>query len=313
MKSIDVSVIIPNRNYAKYIADAILSVKSQTLKNLECIIVDDASTDNSVEVIRDAISDDTRFKLITNDKPVGISRARNMGIDVACGDYIAFLDSDDCYTEYALDALLNLAKSMNADVAGGQTLIVPENYKYVPTKNKNWTVGKCWIQNNPAHLMLRSKSYNWVWVWRRIYKRTLFNDLRFIPELTSVGDDIGFMLDLCHRVTRIVETETMTVFHRSHRFSVMQSSFNESKFNFFPILLAHIRKNLLDKYDNGFLHMFYNSIFRYMLRETIVVPQKTQKCQNDARQALIAACKEIPRKYLTFRRRILCWFLSCMK
>ena len=114
-----VSIILPNRNYADFISDAIASIKGQTLKDFECIIIDDASTDNSVKIIRKLIKNDSRFKLVALDKPYGISHARNIGLDMASGEYIAFLDSDDCYTQYALEKLVDIARRENVDVAGG--------------------------------------------------------------------------------------------------------------------------------------------------------------------------------------------------
>ena len=96
MKGPTVSIILPNRNYGRFIPDAINSIKAQTLTDWECIIIDDASTDDSVDVIKELISGDGRFKLAVNSESVGISATRNVGLDMATGEYIAFLDSDDC-------------------------------------------------------------------------------------------------------------------------------------------------------------------------------------------------------------------------
>ncbi len=309
-----ISIIIPNHNYGQYIADAILSVKSQTLRDWECFIIDDASTDDSVAVIKKLIRGDKRFKLIQFSEPVGASRARNAGMDAATGDYIAFLDSDDCYTEYALEMLLNLAVSMDAQIAGAQTLIVPHDFKYTPTnKNKDWSVGRSWIEENPARFLMAPKQYNWCWVWRRIYRRDLIENIRFVPEFTGAGDDIAFMMDLCHQTKRIVETETISVYHRLHNASVMHRGFDESAFQFFPILFRHMRENVCDKYPAGYLRAFYRNLFDYMINRTIITPKQTGQCKDSARQTVIAACKLIPRRYLPLRRRVLCWFLSCLK
>ena len=88
-----VSVIIPLYNEEKYILECINSVINQTYKNLEIIIVDDKSTDNSLKIL-EQIKDD-RIKTIKLDKNSGVAHARNKGVEVSTGDYICFLDSDD--------------------------------------------------------------------------------------------------------------------------------------------------------------------------------------------------------------------------
>lgn len=308
-----VSIIVPNHNYAQYIADAIASIRAQTLRDWECFIIDDASTDDSVAVIKKSIRGDKRFKLIKFTEPVGVSRARNAGLDAATGDFIAFLDSDDCYTEYALEMLVNLAQSMDADIAGGQTMGVPATFKFIPKKNTSIPVGKCWIRRDPTSFLFSPKEFNWVWVWRRIYRRELLEKVRFIPEFTSVGDDIGFMLDLCYRTYRIVETANMTVFHRGHFKSVMHEKFDTRMFYFFPVLLRHIRDNLLDKYPTRFLRRLYPYLFNYMIFETVIHPKQIGQYQAEGKQVLLESVRYIPRRYLPLRKRFLCWFLTCLK
>jgi glycosyltransferase involved in cell wall biosynthesis len=93
MKSPKVSVIVPNYNYGKYIEQAIESVLSQTYKNIEIIVVDDGSTDNSLEVLERYRN---KITLITQ-KNQGVSAARNNGVRASSGEYIAFLDPDDVW------------------------------------------------------------------------------------------------------------------------------------------------------------------------------------------------------------------------
>ena len=88
-----ISVIIPMYNSAKYIEECVQSVLNQTYKNIELIIVDDMSSDNSVEIVERF--DDDRIKLIKLAKNVGAALVRNRGIDEATGECICFIDSDD--------------------------------------------------------------------------------------------------------------------------------------------------------------------------------------------------------------------------
>ena len=88
-----VSVIIPVYNSSKHIKECLESVINQTYKNIEIIVVDDASSDNSVEIIKNI--NDSRIKILELKQNIGVARARNKGIEIAVGDYICFLDSDD--------------------------------------------------------------------------------------------------------------------------------------------------------------------------------------------------------------------------
>lgn len=88
-----VSVIIPMHNSSKHIKECLESVINQTYKNIEIIVVDDASSDNSVEIVTSI--NDSRIKILKLKQNVGAAIARNKGIEIAIGDYICFLDSDD--------------------------------------------------------------------------------------------------------------------------------------------------------------------------------------------------------------------------
>lgn len=115
MKSL-VSVILPSFNSCEYIAKTIESVLDQSYKNFELIIIDDASNDSSVRIIKSYKNVDERVKLIELRENKGQAFARNKGIEVANGDYITFIDSDDIWVNIFLEEQLNFMKSANAQV-----------------------------------------------------------------------------------------------------------------------------------------------------------------------------------------------------
>lgn len=313
MKKPKISIIIPNYNYGRYIDDALKSVLAQKFNDWECIVIDDASTDDSIKIIKKYIKKDSRFKLIQSKKHIGTSSSRNKGLDAAQGDYIAFLDSDDCYTDYALDMLYNLALSTKADMIGAQTTIVPENYSFVPNANASYPTTNISISNNPVEFLLLPKNYNWCWIWRRIYKRELLKDVRFLPDFETIGDDLTFMLNVCWRAKTIVETPNISVMHRYNRFSVMNKTFDIDKIDWFPKYFKYIKNNMLDKYDFVFLRYFYQNTLKYLLLETVAKPKIYNKLHLESRKILIDSCKYIPLRYLTFKQKILCKFLSWLK
>ena len=99
-----VSVIMPNFNKAEYLRIAITSLLRQTLTNFELIIVDDASNDDSVQVINEFLSQDHRLRILKHGTKEGVSATRNDGIMLARGPLVTFLDSDDIYAPTKLEA-----------------------------------------------------------------------------------------------------------------------------------------------------------------------------------------------------------------
>lgn len=98
-----VSIIIPTFNYAEFIGDAIHSVKTQSLGDWECIIIDDCSTDDTAHVVGKLIEGDDRFRYIRLEQNSGVSAARNRGLKECKGKYIQFLDADDVIAPMKLE------------------------------------------------------------------------------------------------------------------------------------------------------------------------------------------------------------------
>jgi len=114
IKSPRVSVVIPVYNTGAYVEEAVRSIMNQTLKDIEIIIIDDGSTDNSLSVIKELAREDNRIEWISQTNK-GQSVARNIGIDRARGEYIYFMDSDDFLEEDALSSCLFKADRYNVD------------------------------------------------------------------------------------------------------------------------------------------------------------------------------------------------------
>ena len=116
-KSIDnpkVSVIIPVYNTGKYVEEAVCSIMNQTLSELEIIIVNDGSTDDSLQIVTCLQKEDSRI-IIHSQENKGLSAARNKGLKYASGDYIYFMDSDDILNRNALKTCFDKCSSENLD------------------------------------------------------------------------------------------------------------------------------------------------------------------------------------------------------
>jgi succinoglycan biosynthesis protein ExoO len=108
-----ISVIVPAYNAHEYVAQAVESCQRQTITDLEIIVVDDASTDSTTAIVQ-AI-EDPRVTLVRNVTNSGPGACRNLGMSVASGDWISFLDADDCYGHARLETLLNMAQRIGSN------------------------------------------------------------------------------------------------------------------------------------------------------------------------------------------------------
>jgi len=122
-----VSVIIPLYNAQKYISETIESVINQTYTNWELLVVDDCSTDNSRELVKKFEKQDNRIRLIKLETNFGgPAKPRNIGIDNAIGEYIAFLDADDVWLKNKLEKQLHFLKKYNLDMVHTSAYIIDE-------------------------------------------------------------------------------------------------------------------------------------------------------------------------------------------
>ena len=122
-----VSIVITAYNVGEYIEQAIMSVLEQTHSNIECIIVEDCSKDNTLDIIETIKAHDKRVRLLRNEQNIGAGASRRRGIEAATGDYILLLDGDDWIEKDFIESLYRCAVENDADiVSGGIKVIYPD-------------------------------------------------------------------------------------------------------------------------------------------------------------------------------------------
>ena len=114
-----ISIVTTCYNLEDYIEDCLVSLINQSYENLELIVVNDCSTDNSLSIIKKIADKDSRIKIINNDINLGAGKSRKIGIESANGDYITLVDGDDWITSNYLKILYDSAKSNDADIVTG--------------------------------------------------------------------------------------------------------------------------------------------------------------------------------------------------
>lgn len=169
-----VSVIIPIYNVEKYLSRCIVSVINQTYKNLEIILVNDGSTDNSVQIIQQY--KDSRIKII-NKLNGGLSSARNAGLEICTGDYITFVDSDDWIELDMVEFMMKQVYNTNCDIVVIKEIITSrENIaltKSSPITNQLFSNNECLSQ------LCSTKIPSFT--WGKLYKKELW-DKTYFPE-----------------------------------------------------------------------------------------------------------------------------------
>ncbi|WP_026509723.1 glycosyltransferase family 2 protein [Butyrivibrio sp. LC3010] len=112
-----VSVIVPVYNAEKYLNKCIESIETQSYRNLEIVLINDCSTDNSGKICEELAGKDDRIIYICNDNNLGVQRTRNKAIEICSGEFIAFVDSDDFIHELFIERLLNALVDQGADIS----------------------------------------------------------------------------------------------------------------------------------------------------------------------------------------------------
>lgn len=127
-----ISVIIPVYNSELYIKETLESIINQTYQNIEVIIIDDCSSDNSAKIVREYSKNDSRIKYYINEINKGVSFSRNRGVNLALGEWIAFIDSDDRWVETKLEEQIKVANEMNGEFIFTGSSFIDENGEKYP-------------------------------------------------------------------------------------------------------------------------------------------------------------------------------------
>lgn len=175
-----VSVIIPVYNIEKYLKRCVDSVINQTYKNLEIILIDDGSTDNSGTICDDLALNDNRIIVIHHNNQ-GPSIARNKGIEIAKGEYISFVDGDDYCHPKMIEILLDevIKNGSDISVCGFKKVF---KFNTVEFEKVNEINSKTYTENKILELFFKADThYDLNVIWNKLYKAGLFSDIRF-PE-----------------------------------------------------------------------------------------------------------------------------------
>lgn len=223
-----VSIIIPVYNVAEFLEECVNSVISQTYENLEVILVDDGSIDKSGSICDFYKQKDERIKVVHKENG-GQSDARNVGIQMATGKYLYFLDSDDILAKEAIYIMVNVAEKSDCDVV----MSAAQVFKKKVPKNPLYIADKCVVDIEEAmkrmflHMGLGHEP------WGKLFDRKIWDMFRF--PVGKIYEDYALLYKViasCHKVAII---GTPLYFYRIRQGSTMNSAFKEKEFQIFEV------------------------------------------------------------------------------
>ena len=199
-----VSIVMPAYNMERYICAAIHSVQEQTYPNWELIVIDDSSQDSTCRIVERLANKDQRIRLIRNEKNIGVAQTRNRGFELASGEYLALLDSDDLWRREKLARQVSLAEDTGADVIYCSYAIIDEAGRricddFIVPQNTNF-------ENCLSKIVISCST--------ALLSRNIYKQYRFNPNYYH--EDLVFWLQLLHDKRKVAGAAEVLADYRVH-------------------------------------------------------------------------------------------------
>ena len=211
-----VSLIIPVYNVLAFLDHCLDSVLSQTFKDVEIIVIDDGSTDGGGRLCDAYAERDVRIQVFHTENR-GLSAARNLGLEKATGDYVAFLDSDDWIEEDFLQRMVETAESYDSDIVCCRYSYDYRGHKEDSQEYRDLLL----LAGDDIMLAFLTKPYIGNMAWNKLYRRALFSDIRY-PE-GRYYEDIATTYRLMMKAERVVCIPEVLVHYRVRAGSICRS------------------------------------------------------------------------------------------
>ena len=237
-----ISIVVPIYNGENYIEDCVRSILSQTYQDWELILIDNASLDESLQVCKNFSCKDDRIQVLQQHRNMGVSAARNLGIEKARGEYITFIDIDDWVEPDYLERLVTLQQKKKADMVVCEYNKVYDNDR-VPFKEQIKNQGKV-VSQTQNHIeevsadkincqlkVYETKEYLEKYFlngnthcWGILFDRELLYGIYF-PKGITIGEDMLFLLDVAQNARTIVVTN-----YKGYNYYINESGAMNKKF-----------------------------------------------------------------------------------
>lgn len=288
-----ISVIVPVYNVEKYLEECLDSIQNQTYSDIEVILVNDGSLDNSKDICEKYCKEDNRFKLI-NQANQGQSVARNHGVAASTGEFIAFVDSDDIIRQDYLEVLIRYL-SEEVDIVESQFTVhkkefFNENYKEINVIFEGDSEEA--VKAVPKHVL----SVNPV---TKLYRRSVVEAVPYLEGL--IFEDIYSGVGMLKYIRRIIKLDYVGYYYRQHGTSTMHRTFTPKNLDVFTVsdkliemytdkeeLLPYIGRYLVHVTTMHYQDYIrkgnpYAKIYNQKLAEYVAITKKNQELARKSR------------------------------
>lgn len=258
-----ISIIIPIYNSELYLRKCLDSIISQTYKDLEIILVDNNSTDSSIEICKEYAEKDRRIRLMQETKK-GAAAARNLGIKVAKGNYITFVDSDDYLRKDAYEILVDTIQNNECDIVCFSFHIVDELGKklgwYEPRLHRYISRKCCYTGKEAAGIYLTSRDIEG-FGWNKFFSRKFIEENNILyDENKTAYEDMAVFFEAILKADKIVFCDEKLYYYRQNHDSLTHKEYANKNNDYISsnktiVLLA--KANGLDKEANTFIARQY--------------------------------------------------------
>lgn len=317
-----ISVVVPVYNVSRYLSECVNSIMHQTYTNLEIILIDDGSTDNSGQICDSFLKKDDRIKVF-HKKNSGLGLTRNYGIDRSSGRYIIFVDSDDYLGKEAIEKLVESAINGQYDtIIGGYKRITDKKELISICKYNNEAFYNKKIQTDLLTHMLGNlptkKDSIKMSVWNNLFDVNIIkqNDLKFCSERKYISEDLVWDCDYFKFAKKVKVIDSSEYFYRFNP-SSLSNSYRKNKFqlsvNLYNYVQELIKKmNLPQEAQYRLQKQFFvnvrSSIEQELFnRREIAIKNINSMCKNTT---LIDVMKEYPIKKLGIKQQIFLYLLK---
>lgn len=278
MEKTSVSIIVPVFQAERYLRKSVETIMRQTLENIEIILVDDGSTDKSPEICDQLGEEDKRIKVV-HKKNAGQSSARNIGIAIANGEYISFMDNDDFLYPEMCELLYENAIEHDADISAGSYITKNENGEVFHNEH----TGKVYVYDNKQGVKeFLSREIVDIYVWTKIYRKVFLEKHHIRFEEGRSEEDWLFNHLAYFASQRSVMIDTPVYLYIEYKSSTSRTFYKKSPYKYLDDIcyrMQTIEKGVTDTYPDLLFwskRQTINTCFRVLF---VISKQKRKECE----------------------------------
>ncbi len=331
-----VSVIVPVYNAEKYLERCVNSLKNQTLHDIEIILVDDSSTDSSLEICKEMAMEDSRIKVIHKENE-GAGKARNAALEIVTAEYIGFVDSDDFVTSDMYMTLYEKAQNYNSDLVMSGVLFVDGNMfskdgacirKVYFDEDTHFDTKESLKQLKMGIVGALPEDYDdskyGMSIWKNLFKTEIIkkNAIHFESEREMLSEDALFMIDYISCIDKATGISE-AFYHYCRNEDSISKSYKKDRFEKSLIFVNEVEKRFNEDIDRDeyqiYIHRFWQAMCRVLCSQEIMNAKYNNIKYNNLKKSLNAVCthsmtidalKAYPIKTLPLKQRVFAWAMK---